>query len=208
MLELTLYAIGVMYSPGPVNLHALNMGTQGGFHRSIPFCLGVGIAMYCLFIGFGLTGEKIVGPNSMKYIALVGSGYILYLAYRIYTASPGLEKIEDIPKHNPKYFALFGEGFLMQILNPKGIVATVPIGTLYFPALDLSTGQILISSGLLAFLAMGAPGSYSALGRLVGSTIRNPRYFLIFNRSLAALLVWTALSTALPYLGVPALFDL
>ncbi|MEH6474548.1 MAG: LysE family translocator [Sneathiella sp.] len=206
MLELTLYAIGVMYSPGPVNLHALNMGTQSGFRRSIPFCLGVGSAMFCLFMVFGLTGEKIVGPTSMKYIVLVGSGYILYLAYRIYTASPSLENLEDIPQHNPEYFALYGEGLLMQILNPKGIIATVPIGTLYFPALDLSTGQILISSGLLAFLAMGAPGSYSALGRLVGSTIRNPQYFHIFNRSLAALLVWTALSTALPYLGIPALF--
>jgi threonine/homoserine/homoserine lactone efflux protein len=200
MLELSLYALGVMYSPGPVNLHALNMSLKGGFKVTIPFNLGVGVSMFGFFLFFGITGGELINDDVLKYMALIGSGYILYLAYRLYSSQPDIELPDTISDKNRTSFSLFGEGLLMQLLNPKAIVATVPVGTLYFPAMDLSTDQIFMGSAILAILAIWAPGSYALIGHYVGGTIRNPLCFLIFNRSLATLLVWTALSTAWPYL--------
>ena len=45
MLGIVAYALGAMYSPGPVNLLGLNIGIIGQARQSIGFCLGVDTAM-------------------------------------------------------------------------------------------------------------------------------------------------------------------
>lgn len=56
MLEIVAYALGVMYTPGPVNLLGLNAGLNGQARTSLGFFVGVGAAMLTLFLIFGWVG--------------------------------------------------------------------------------------------------------------------------------------------------------
>lgn len=68
-MEIFLYAFSVMYSPGPVNVMGLNAGLTGQFRRTAGFFVGVGGAMFVLFILFGYTGEAIISKAALPYLA-------------------------------------------------------------------------------------------------------------------------------------------
>ncbi|MFD2016790.1 LysE family transporter [Vibrio olivae] len=92
MLEILLYALGVMYTPGPVNLIALNNGIQKQGARAIHFYIGVGVAMFIFFFGFSLLGAEFIQRDWLFYFSLIGCTYIVYLAYKIAKSSVDLSK--------------------------------------------------------------------------------------------------------------------
>ncbi|MTI61912.1 MAG: hypothetical protein FH762_18360 [Firmicutes bacterium] len=63
MSGLFLYALGVMYSPGPVNLLGINIGLRNQIKKSITFYTGIGSSLFMYFIVLGFTGEKIIKKN-------------------------------------------------------------------------------------------------------------------------------------------------
>lgn len=81
---------------------------------------------------------------------------------------------------------------MIQLLNPKAMIATLPIASIQFPAAQIHGWSLLPWSLLLGLLAAGAPGSYSLLGDLVGRRIQDPRWFRYFNLIMAALLLYSA----------------
>lgn len=186
MIEMVLYAIGIMYTPGPINLLGLNLGLNKKFKESIGFFIGVGLAMFILFLMFGYTGEKFIRKEYLIYISSVGSIYIFYLAVKI------LRSTVDINKQNTIKLLTFKDGLLMQIMNPKATLATLPIATINFPANSISGVKILTVSLVLALLACCAPCSYSLVGKYFGLLIKNDKTIKVFNTIMALLLIYVA----------------
>ena len=188
-MDIFLYAFSVMYSPGPVNFMALNAGLTGRFRRSLGFFVGVGCALLVLFILFGYTGEAIISQGALPYISLIGGLYTLYLAYQVYTATtvvPG--EAGEAPVAAQKTLT-FWNGFLIQVLNPKGIMVVLPITSVMLPAAHITGASIAIVSALLAIAGGGAPGVYSLLGAILGRRITRESYFTVFNRLMGLALV-------------------
>ncbi|GHC35783.1 LysE family translocator [Aidingimonas halophila] len=198
MLGIVAYALGVMYTPGPVNFLGLTAGLNGQARASLGFCLGVGTAMLVLFLGFGWAGAAWVQGDILAVIGALGCGYILYLAVRIARTRIDLGNVDHAPR-----VLRFRDGLIMQLFNPKGVVATLPIATIQFPAEGIHGIPLVIWSLGLAALAIGAPGSYAMLGNLVGSRIRNPRWFRYFNLTMAALLAGVAISIGYEHVWLP-----
>ncbi len=189
MLEILAYAIGVMYTPGPINLLGLHSGLNGKTREHIGFFIGVGCAMFILFILLGYLGLTFINPTLLPYVSLIGCSYILYIAWKVVRSNT------NITENTAKVSILnFSNGLFMQLLNPKALVATLPISTIQFPAAGISGGAIFVWSCLLAVLAFGAPGSYSLVGMLMGKRIENPRYFKVFNLFMGGLLIFVAFS--------------
>lgn len=186
MLDIFLYAVGIMYTPGPVNLLGLNAGLQNRFRQTVGFFTGVALAMLVLFLVFGYTGEAIITRDYLPFIALVGALFIVYLAIKLFRAQV------DADNGKARGVLTFKDGFLMQLLNPKGTLATLPIATIQFPALGITGTAILTMSMVLSLLAFGAPSSYSLLGTVAGRWITNPRLLVHFNRIMALLLFYVA----------------
>lgn len=188
MLEIFLYAVGIMYTPGPVNLLGLNAGLQQRFRQTFGFFVGVGLAMLVLFLVFGYTGEAVVKASYLPGIALVGACFIAYLGVKLLRA--------DVDPASGKAVGVlrFREGFLMQLLNPKGTLATLPIATIQFPAQGISGASILAVSLALSVLAIGAPSGYSLLGALAGRWIARRRVMAYFNRLMGLLLFYVAMA--------------
>ncbi|MBB3139396.1 LysE family translocator [Halomonas organivorans] len=203
MLEIVAYALGVMYTPGPVNLLGLNAGLHGQARTSLGFFVGVGLAMLVLFVMFGWVGAAWVGGDMLALVAALGCGYILYLAIKVARSSIELA----VPRQAPRVLSL-RDGLIMQLCNPKAIIATLPIVTIQFPAAGIHGVGLLLWSLALAVLATGAPGSYALMGALLGRRIENPRVLSGFSLAMSALLVGVSVSIGYEHVWLPLTADL
>lgn len=198
MLAIVAYALGVMYTPGPVNLLSLNVGINGQARQSVGFCLGVGTAMLAYLLVLGWAGAAWIDDDALVVVSALGCSYIIYLASKIARSSADLSKPVNAPR-----LVSYRDGLVMQLLNPKAIVATLPITTLQFPAANIHGLSLVIWAFGLAILAAGAPGSYLMIGSLLGQRIKNPIIVKRFNWLMAGLLIAVALSIGYEHVWLP-----
>lgn len=200
MLEIVAYALGVMYTPGPVNLLGLNAGLNGQARTSLGFFVGVGAAMLTLFLIFGWVGAAWVRGDLLAVVGALGCGYILYLAIKVARSTIDPGAVRQAPR-----VLQFRDGLIMQLCNPKALVATLPIVTIQFPAAGIHGVALLPWSLGLAILAFGAPGSYALMGAVVGQRLDDPRLLKGFSLAMAALLLGVAFSIGYEHVWLPVL---
>ena len=183
-MEIFLYTLSVMYSPGPVNFMGLNSGLTGQFKKTIYFFMGVGCAMLLLFMIFGYAGAAIIPQKALHYIALLGACYTFYLAFQMLKADI------DINDETTEIQTLsFWNGFWIQTLNPKGILVILPVTTIMYPTAHITGIQIFLVSLLISIGAAGAPCLYSWAGAVLGKKIKNKIWFNRLNKTMAMMLI-------------------
>ncbi|MCG9710487.1 MULTISPECIES: LysE family transporter [unclassified Pseudoalteromonas] len=199
MADIFAYAIGIMYTPGPINLLGLSSGLNKQTRSHLGFFIGVGSAMFILFVLLGYLGLQVINPQFLPYVSLIGCGYILYIAWKVAKA-----KVQVSDSSADASLSFF-DGLFMQLLNPKALVATLPIATIQFPSADITGAAIVFWSFILAILAFGAPTSYSLAGLVLGKQVSRPGVFNVFNKLMAVLLVYVALMIAYEHVLTPLL---
>jgi threonine/homoserine/homoserine lactone efflux protein len=197
MADIFAYAIGIMYTPGPINLLGLSSGLNKQTRSHLGFFIGVGSAMFILFVLLGYLGLQVINPQFLPYVSLIGCGYILYIAWKVAKA-----KVQVSDTSADASLSFF-DGLFMQLLNPKALVATLPIATIQFPSADITGAAIVFWSLILAILAFGAPTSYSLAGLVLGKQVSRPGVFNVFNKLMAVLLVYVALMIAYEHVLTP-----
>lgn len=185
-MEIFIYTLSIMYSPGPVNFMGLNSGLTGKLKQSIGFFLGVGCAMLALFIVLGYLGEAIIPQSWLHYISLVGAIYTFYMAAKMF-----MVQLQSTDKAEHKLSFL--NGFFIQLFNPKGILVILPVTTIMYPAAHITGVMILLVSVLISIGAAGAPWMYALAGKFLGEKIAHPIWFNRLNKMMAILLVFTGL---------------
>lgn len=194
-MEIFLYTVSVMYSPGPVNFMGLNAGLTGQMSKTIKFFLGVGCSMLTLFLVFGYIGEAVVPHDYLHYIALVGAIYTFYLAYKMLTS----EIHVDTDTSEIKSLSFYN-GFWIQTLNPKAILVILPVTTIMFPAAHITGNMIFIISLLISLGAAGAPLLYSYAGSILGKRISNKSWFNRLNKMMGIMLLVSGLFMLLDFI--------
>lgn len=191
MLGILLYAVGVMYTPGPVNILSLNSGIHRYFTTHLPFCLGVASALWFWFMLIGYTGSAVVDDALLPFIAVLGVCFIIYLASKILRTDTNADA-DDTPTT-----ALgFRDGLLMQLLNPKSMLVVLPVTTVQFPAAHIDGIQIAFWSMGLGALGFGAPFAYAAFGSMVARRFGKGDYLKYLNRIMGAMLIAVAADMA------------
>jgi len=194
MLTILTYAFGIMYTPGPANLLGIHCGLNDKVNAHIGFFIGIGCAMFILFSALGFLGNSFTNPILLPYISLLGCCYIVYIAWKV---KGSRVNVSSTPSEN-KVLSIW-DGLFMQLLNPKALLATLPIATIQFPAENIQGNSIVIWSIGLSILAFGAPLSYSLIGLLIGKKLNNPIYFKRFNLFMSVLLVSVAINIGYEY---------
>jgi threonine/homoserine/homoserine lactone efflux protein len=114
---------------------------------------------------------------------------MLYVAWNVFSSTV------DLSNGNKQRNGLgFRDGLIMHLLNPKAMIATLPISTIQFPAVGIAGGQIVFWSLLLSVFAFGAPAGYAVAGAVLGKKIEHPLVFRSFNILMSVLLVYVAFS--------------
>lgn len=186
-MEIFLYTLSVMYSPGPVNFMGLNSGLHGKFKQTLGFFVGVGCAVLFLFLTLGYLGEAIIPKSWLHYIALPGATYTFYMAFKMLNSN-----VESTNQTGQQL--TFLNGFLIQLFNPKGILLILPVTTIMYPAAQITGAMIFVVSLIISIGASGAPLVYALAGSLLGNKISDPKWFNYLNKFMAIMLIVTGLS--------------
>ncbi len=172
------YAVAVLV-PGPGVAAVVARALGGGFKGAFPMVLGIlaGDLVYFIFAVFGLAAiATYLGPVFV-IVRWAGAAYLLYIAYKFWTARPGSEQLR--PKSEDA-LRTFLAGFSLTMGNPKTIVfylailpTVVPLDQmtpLAFAELTLIVVVVLLMIGSgYAWLASAARDMFKsnkALGRL------------------------------------------
>jgi len=184
------FCFSTSITPGPNVVMVTASGATFGFRRTLPHLLGIalGFPVLVVAIGLGLGAAFQALPVLHDGLKVVGSAYLLYLAWRIATAErPGEGRAGGRP-------LTFLQAAAFQWVNPKAWVIAVGAVSA-FSSLELSplANALMIA---LVFGAMAFPCSalWAGFGTAIGRLLKSDRTLRAFNLCLGAL---TALSVVL-----------
>jgi threonine/homoserine/homoserine lactone efflux protein len=183
-LGLFVFAGVAAFTPGPNNTLLMASGMNFGFRRTLPVILGVtiGFPLMIGLIGLGLGRVFEAYPVIYQTLKYAGAAYMMYLAWKIATAT--LRKSEsDAAK--PMSFLQMS---LFQWINPKGWVMAITALSAYTLASDYYTGVVTV---VAVFMLTGVTSAmtWAAFGAVLKGFMTDPRYFRVINVGLASLLV-------------------
>ena len=121
LFPLILFGIATAFSPGPNNIMTSYTAFNFGFRKAIPTMLGVIIGWTLLIILLQLTSGAIFQKYTFiqTTIKILGSIYLLYMAYKLSFAGQTKDK-----KIDPKPVT-FLNTFWFQFINPKSIIVGI-----------------------------------------------------------------------------------
>nr|CCF99646.1 lysine exporter protein, LysE/YggA-like [uncultured Dokdonia sp.] len=107
------------FSPGPDNIYVLTQSIANGSKSGLATTAGLitGCIVHTTLVAFGLSAIIAASPYLFLAIKIAGAIYLLYLAYKVFKSDSTINLAEAAPKKT--YLALFKQGVLMNILNPK-----------------------------------------------------------------------------------------
>lgn len=183
LLSLITFVFSVSITPGPNNLMVTASGIRFGFSRTIPHILGicVGFISICILVALGLGSLFLSFPILQTTLKLVGSAYLLYLAYKIIrSASPDTMSTAGKP-------LAFLHATVFQLVNPKGWTMAIT----GVSAFSLS-GDYLVSSTIAVILSFTVVTPicvclWTLLGTKISELITQAKYLRWFNYTLGLL---------------------
>ena len=198
---LTLVTFAVTYAivcavPGPGVAAIVARGLGGGFRGAVPMVVGilVGDLIYLSFAAFGLAAIAAHFGPVFTIIRYASAIYLLYIAWRFWTARPGSEQIG--PKREGHWSKTVLAGLSLTLGNPKTIVFYLAL----LPSLiDLQTvtllGWLELSLVTLSVLAV-VFGSYVLLAARTRALFTSPRAIRMVNRGTGAMMASAAVAMA------------
>ena len=155
LLATTLFAFVMSVTPGPNNMMLLASGAQFGYRNTLPhifgIILGIALLLSSVLVGLGLIFE--LYPVLYDLLKILGSVYLLWLAWKIATASTDEARSigqQDNSKATPMKLP---SAIIFQFINPKAWAMSIgAVSTFTLP------GEHYMESGLwimAAFATMG-----------------------------------------------------
>ncbi|AIA70882.1 putative membrane protein [Pectobacterium atrosepticum SCRI1043] len=152
----------ITLSPGASFTLAMNNATSGGIHAVSRIIIGTALGIYThsLLASIGLAGLLSFYPTIMHTITAIGTGYLLYLAFRLIES--GLREKSTTSCNSSRVG--IKEAYLANVLNIKAILLYVTIVPLFVNTkgtspvslasyLTLATLHIVMMSAWLLFSA-------------------------------------------------------
>lgn len=183
-LALCAFALVSSITPGPNNLMLMTSGANFGLARTIPHLLGVSIGFTAMIVLVGLGLIQLFEAFPMVYTGLkiVSVIYLLYLAWKIATASaPKAGEAQGKP-------FTFVQAALFQWVNPKAWTMGVTAVVAYVPH-NGGFLSLAIVAGVFGLINTPCVGAWAMLGVQLRKILNRPNLLRIFNWSAAALLV-------------------
>ncbi len=185
LIAMCVFSLTMSISPGPVNMVIVSSGANHGFRRTIPFVSGatIGFTLLLIFVGFFFMQVVSGHPVFLMYLELIGSVFIIYVGYKIAASTPEISlNKRDVPT--------FGQGFLLQWLNPKAWIACAS-GVAMFSSPDGSVTLITFIT-VYFLICYASLAAWAVLGDQVSVLLNNHLRIRLFNLSMGGMLVASA----------------
>ncbi|MBP2573407.1 LysE family translocator [Agrobacterium tumefaciens] len=154
-------------SPGPSNMAIMGTAMRDGRLPALALTAGVitGSLFWAILAATGMSAVLATYAQALFVIKIFGGVYLLYLAFR--AGRSAMKPVSDFVsvdtgRATPRYRALYRQGLLMHIGNPKAIMAWIAIMSLGFRE-DAPAGMLPAIIGGCAILGVIVFGSYALL---------------------------------------------
>lgn len=190
MLPLAMFALVSSITPGPNNIMLTSSGIWFGFLRSIPHMLGVTCGMIVLLsiCAAGIGGLVIAVPGIQFVLKVMGSGYLLYLAWKLrhMQFSQGARG-DDRPMS-------FAAAVLFQFANPKAWIMAITGASAFLPVTE--PVWLAIFQYCLVFSVVNLPciGVWAGTGAFLRRYLSQPGWRTGFSVVMVALTIYSALA--------------
>lgn len=184
-----LFAFSTTITPGPNNVMIMSSGMNYGIRASLQhllgICLGFPLMVLLIGLGFGIVFEQY--PNLHQIIKLLGTIYLIWLAWHIASAKP--KRIEQ-GKSKPLNFY---QAVLFQWVNGKAwVMASGAIAA--FTSLDgLYWLEVIYITTAFLVVAFPCVGLWLIGGALLRKVLTKPFFQRLFNISMALILLLSVL---------------
>lgn len=182
MVAMSIFALATSATPGPVNIISALSGANFGAKRSMPFVLGAtaSFVVILLAVGTGYTVVFNIIDQYSKPVAVLGSAYMLHLAWKI-AMHDGSLNFDNEATNCPN----FQSGLITQAINPKAwLVSFSAISVYVTPHLDYQAHLVIFSVIFFIICALSL-SAWAVIGKQLARTTGN---ILWLNRSMALLL--------------------
>lgn len=181
---LLIFTTVMTFTPGPNTMMLLASGVNFGFRATVPHMLGItlGFGLMTTIVGMGLGEIFRLYPSVYTLLGYAGAAYMLFLAWKIATASSvGEGKAAGRPMS-------FVQAAAFQWVNPKAWVMAITAVTTYSVPNAYVFSVLLLA---LTFMAVGVPGcsAWILFGAALRRWLEDPTRLRIFNVTMAVLLV-------------------
>lgn len=195
LLALVAFAFVTSITPGPNNLMLLASGLNFGVRRTVPHMLGIGVGFTVMIVavGLGLSGVFRAAPVLYEVLKWTGAAYMLWLAWRI--AQSGPVSADPAARGQPMSF-LAAAAF--QWVNPKAWVLAVTGMATYAPAGSITS--VLVVAAVFGLVNLPSVSAWAVFGAGLRRILSDAGHVVLFNRTMAALLVlslWPLLTDVL-----------
>jgi threonine/homoserine/homoserine lactone efflux protein len=176
-------SLSLGFTPGPNNAVASYSAFNFGFKKTIPLIMGVGLGYTTLviLINFVLISIFKTYPIIQEIIRILGTVFLVYLAYKIATSNTS----SDEKKTNP---VTFYDTFVFQFINPKGVMAATTLISKFVDQDNyISTSvMVIIVCSLTAFSSITA---WTLLGKFLRKFATNNSFIKRFNYVMSVLIL-------------------
>ena len=187
MTSEVLLLIGISFSlgftPGPNNAVASYSGFNFGIKKTIPLILGVGLGYTTLviLINFALISTFKQFPIIQEIIRILGTFFLIYLAYKIAASNTSQDEI----KKNP---VSFFDTFIFQFVNPKGVMAALTLISKFVSESNylMTSIMVIIVCSITAFLSIT---TWTFLGKFLRKFATNNSFIKRFNYAMSFLIL-------------------
>lgn len=185
LTPLALFVIASTLSPGGATTLATASGARFGLARSLPLIMGIACALMVIaaLAAVGL-GELVAQRPVLEWaVKLAGSGYLLWLAWRIArSGAPASSAEVSQPLGMPK-------AMLLLISNPKSWAMAVSAAAAFAHLADSPVRLAALLGGAFGLSAWISLTLWCSLGVVLGRMLRTAAHWRGFNLLMAALLV-------------------
>lgn len=166
-----LASIILALTPGPDNIFVLTQSIIKGYTAGLIITLGLcsGLVVHTLIVTVGIAA--IIKSSSIAFMTLkvVGAGYLLYLAYGMFTTKTQKITNKNVCLNN---WQLYKTGIIMNVTNPKvSIFFLAFLPQFINTELDSINSQIVILGLVFVIAALLVFSSVAILAKLVNKLL-------------------------------------
>ena len=179
------YCFIITFAPGPTHIITLSTVQNYGVKKALNFCYGASIA-FTIILVLSVTLNSVLAsflPKAISIMQILGTTYILYLAYQIY-------KI-DTSTNDKKDFGSFKTGFLMQFINPKVILFCITVFPSFIMPYYNSFYELIIFTFIVSTIGSFSFFSWVLFGSLLKKNLQ--KYQRVTNILMSLFLVYCAI---------------
>lgn len=172
------------FTPGPNNLLSSYSGFNFGIKKTLPLIYGVtfGFPILLIVINSGLIIIFKKFPTLQEVIKIIGSGFLIYLAYKVALS----KKNEGKQTNNP---AKFFNMLIFQFINPKAVLFAIIMVSTFISTNENFIRDTIIVVSVAFIFSFVSIFSWCLLGKFLRRFATNEKFIQAFNYVMSFLLI-------------------